>query len=227
MLAAACLMLIATDAIVVIPPLTAGESLTGGSYEWSFGGLLYFLLPLAAIIIAARNLPRILSLGGKRKGFFFGCLLTYAVLAGFAALANVFLYYTYDKLVAWLGHLGNAKVPNSFLGIGNIMEDLGWLRYGAVVAFLQQFAFLLMAAMAAHTITAVQGTWIGWAADGLLVALLVVWMLKPVDMLEHIINLAHTFVFQSNAIKQILSCLALSSVCAVLSRLTIDWREIS
>jgi len=181
--------------------------------EISIGCYLWLLPVMAAIFIPAKNFPRIINLGGKRNNFFWGSLMTYAILACVVSLANVLFNYAFDRIVEASGNF-----EASFLGgIANLIEVFGWTRYGAVVAFLQQFAFLFLFSVFVHTLTASQDKWYGWAADVLIVAIISVFTpIKPLrDAEAWFFNL---ILFHPNALLQITACMVLAALIYSLNR---------
>jgi hypothetical protein len=96
-------------------------------------------------------------------------------------------------------------------GILDIMHVFGWINNGIVVAFFQQFAFLLLFAAFVHTLTAMQDKWYGWVADVLIIVIISVF--TPIAPLRA--SLAWFFnliIFHSNAFLQIAACLILAFV---------------
>ena len=138
----------------------AGVNVSGGGMD-SAGNMLWLLPLLAGIFIPAKNFRRIINLGGKRGSFFWGSLAAHAALAFMVSLASLALFYTFDRAVESAG----------FFDVWNFIEVLGWAQRGPIVAFLQQFAFLFLLATFAHTLTAMQGKWYGWATNIALVAI--------------------------------------------------------
>ncbi|MDR1837508.1 MAG: hypothetical protein LBQ89_07610 [Treponema sp.] len=174
--------------------------------EISVGCYLWLLPVMAAIFIPAENFRRIVNLGGKRKNFFWGSLMTYAILACIVSLANVLFNYIFDPLIEASGNF-----EALFLGgIANLIEVFGWPRYGPIVAFLQQFAFLFLFSVFIHTLTAAQDKWYGWTADVLIVAIIAVFTpIKPLrDAEAWFFNL---ILFHPNALLQIAACMFLAA----------------
>jgi len=173
--------------------------------EISIGCYLWLLPVMAAIFIPAKNFPRIINLGGKRENYFWGSLMTYAILACVVSLVNVLFHYAIDPLIETSGNF-----DASFLGgIANLIEVYGWNRYGPVVAFLQQFAFLFLFSVFVHTLTAAQGKWYGWAADALIIGIIAVFTpIKPLrDAEAWFFNL---IIFHPNVLLQIAACMVLA-----------------
>ena len=181
--------------------------------EISIGCYLWLLPVMAAIFIPAKNFPRIINLGGKRDNFFWGSLMAYAILACVISLVNVVFNYAIDPLIEASGNF-----DASFLrGIANLIEVYGWNRYGPVVAFLQQFAFLFLFSVFVHTLTAAQGKWYGWVADALIIGIIAVFTpIKPLrDAEAWFFNL---IIFHPNALLQIAVCMVLAMGIYMLNR---------
>jgi len=137
-----------------------GESLEGNSGV-SAGWAAWALPVAAAIIISSVNFRRIMSLGGNRKDYFKGTLMTYVILCALASLLGLLIYYLVDIPFVATGLYGDIiSVPDVF----------GWNVYGPVVFFLQQYAFLLLTAFFTHTFCALQGKWYGWVVNAAFIA---------------------------------------------------------
>ncbi|MCL2773397.1 MAG: hypothetical protein FWD71_08600 [Oscillospiraceae bacterium] len=177
------------------------------NHSVSIGNMLWLLIILAPIFIPALNLRRITNLGGKRKSFFIGNIWTYIILAAGVSLVSTIIYYTYDSLIENLGFIGKPL---------NAIEAFGWSSHVAVIAFIQQFAFLLLFAAFVHTLTAIQDKWYGWTADIVIVAIISVFTpIKPLRDAE--VWFFNMIIFHSNAFVQIISCLVLAAVIYAVS----------
>ncbi len=173
----------------------------------SIGNYLWLFIPFAAVYIATKNFRRIVNLGGKRKSFFKGNLVTYLILSGAVALISTLLYYTYDRFIT------DAK---AFEGVLNLLTVFGWSTHGPAAVFFQQFAFLFLLAVCAHTLAAVQGSWIGWTVDIFIAAVLAVFI--PIAPLRTIlIGFFNLIIFQPGALFQILACLVLGGAIYALN----------
>lgn len=201
------LTLIAQDIIQMI--LASGGGSTTSNTFW-------LLVPLAAVRIGAKNFRRIVNLGGKRRNFFAGCFFTYLVLAAVVSLATIVLFYTYDKAIENSGR---------FWGTLNLLNVFGWAARGPVIAFFQQFAFLFLLAVFTHTLTLLQDSWIGWTADGLLIAVIAVF--TPIEPLRRAeAAFFHAILFQPNAFLQILTCLALAVAIYALNKPVLNHKKL-
>jgi hypothetical protein len=179
----------------------------------SAGNALWLLPVFAGIFIPAKNFRRIVNLGGKRSYFFWGSLECYAILSAAVSFANVLIYCTIDAFIQKTGYFD----VKFFAGVVNLIEVFGWIRNGAVAAFLQQFAFLFLFAVFTHTLTAMQDKWYGWAADILLVAIISVF--TPIAPLRSALAWFFTLILtHPNAFLQIFACIILAIAIYFLNR---------
>jgi hypothetical protein len=179
----------------------------GGQILISIGNMLWFLIPLAAIFIPAKNFRRAVNLGGKRKSIFTGSLITYLILSGAVSLTSTLIYYTYDNTIINTG---------AFAGMINLLEVFGWSAHGPVVVILQQFAFLFLLAVFTHTLTSLQDSWLGWTVDILIIAVIAVF--TPIAPLHAVLVwFFYLIIFQANALAQILACLVLGGLIYALN----------
>jgi hypothetical protein len=184
--------------------------------ELGSGNFLYVLPPLCAILIPARNFRKFINLGGKRGGFFWGCLYVYVLLAAGVSLANTALYYAFDLPVLRL---------NLIQDMYNLLDVWGWSAQGAVIAFLRQFAFLFFVAVFFHTLASLHDWWIGWALDALIVAVISVFTpIEPLRKAEYAFFRA--IIFQPGAFWQIFTCLVLAAALYALDGPVLNRRKI-
>jgi len=165
------------------------------------GNYFYLLIILSAIFIPALNFRKMMNLGGKRNDFFTGCAINYTVMAAVISLASIIFYYTYEQFVLTYCYKGGFTL--------NVLYWFGWVNNGPVIAFFQQFAFLLFAAVFIHTLTAMQDKWYGWVTDIVIVAIISVF--TPIAPLRSILAaFFYMIIFNANWLLQILACLILS-----------------
>ncbi len=158
---------------------------------------VYLAVILAAVFIPAVNFKRIMHLNGKRLGFYWGALLNYVMIAATASLLNIVLFELFQSLFG------------SKLVIYNLIEIFGWINHGVLLAFFQQFFFLLLLAVAIHTFTSMQTFRIGWAVDIAIIAVISVF--TPIPMLRGaLIWFFDTIIYQDVAV-QIISCIVLTA----------------
>lgn len=206
--------------IIAVSSKSAGHQL-----QISTGNYFWLLIIMAAIFIPIKNFRRIVNLGGKRDGFFWGCLSCYAILAGAVTIANTFLYYTYERFLISTGYYKGyealvqnpALMDNNYISV-NLIEVFGWQGNGAVIAFVQQFAFLFLLASVIHTLTAMQDKWYGWVTDVIIAAILGVFI--PIAPLRAwLIRFFNLIIFNSNAFIQIAACMLLAIAVYALNKL--------
>lgn len=169
---------------------------------------LYLIIILGAIFIPSLNFRKIMNLGGKRKDFFWGCAVNYIIMAAVISLANLIFYYTYEKFIFSNYYKGGFTL--------NPVYWFGWVDNGPALAFFQQFAFLLFAAVFIHTLTAVQDKWYGWVADIVIIAIISVF--TPIAPLRAALIWFFYMIIFSNAFVQIASCLFLSAAIYALNK---------
>jgi hypothetical protein len=185
--------------------------------ELGSANFLYLLPVLCAILIPARNFRRLINLGARRDDFFWGSLFTYGLLAAGVSLANIAMYYAFDLTVLRMNIFDGLRL--------NLLDVWGWSAQGAVVAFLRQGAFLFLVMVFFHTLTLLHEWWIGWVADGLIIAIISVF--TPIEPLR---NAEYAFfraiLFQPGAFPHIVTCLALAAGLYALTRLLLSRKRI-
>ena len=173
----------------------------------SISNFLLLLIPLSAVFIPSLNYRKMMNLGGKRGSFFTGCFVNHTLIAAGVSLAGVVLYYTYERLILSL-HGGGWTL--------SVLYWFGWLDSGPAVAFLQQFAFLLLAASLIHTLVTAQDKWYGWAADLAIVAVIAVF--TPIAPLRAALVWFFNLIIFSAPLLQISSCLVLAVAVYALNK---------
>jgi len=212
-----CVGLMLVQIIVGVILNAYGIQMNGpDSQSISLAFYLWLMLLIAAIIMPLGNFSRILNLGAKRADYFWGTIESYVVLSGAASLVGVLCNYLVDNPVNKWAQIGTFwTAPGVF----------GWAAHGPVVAFLQQWAFLLLFAVFIHTLVAAQDRWYGWVADVVIVAIISVF--TPIAPLRHAEAwFFNAILFQPNALLQILSCLVLAAAIYALSKPVLNRRVI-
>ena len=193
------------DLVMFILERTGVLANVDGNMTVSVGNYLFLLVLLIPIVIPALNFRKIMNLGAKRDDFFKGCAVNYILMAAVISFVCIVLYFTYDRVMIESAYKG---------GTMDVLYWFGWIGNGVVVAFFQQFAFLLLLAVVVHTLTAVQDRWYGWLTDVLIVAIISVF--TPIAPLRSaLVWFFALIIFHSNALIQIASCLVLA--CGVYS----------
>ena len=197
----------AANYIIYVILAMKGDDLTGNEGV-SIGWAVWALPVAAGIIISAVNFRRIMSLGGNRKDYFKGSLMSYVILCAIASLIGVVIYYAIDLPFVATGLYG---------GMISVPEVFGWITYGPVVFFLQQFAFLLLTAFFTHTFCALQGKWYGWVVNAAFIAGIPVF--SAIEPLRNILaGYFYLIFFQPNPLLQILTCLVVGFAFYMLSK---------
>ncbi|HEX2938482.1 MAG TPA: hypothetical protein VHO66_06125 [Ruminiclostridium sp.] len=160
---------------------------------------LYMLVILAPIFVPALNFRKIMHLNGKKLDFYWGSLINYCIIAAVVSFLNIVLYLQCKAIFG----------PN--LTVWNLVSLFGWMRHGVAAAFFQQFAFLILAAIAIHTLVSIQTFWFGWAADAILAAVISVFIPIPV-LRQSLLWFFNLIIFNDNAFLQIIVCLLLAAV---------------
>lgn len=169
----------------------------------SLGNFLWLILPLAAIFIVKNNLKKIINLGGNRKGFFFGSIGTYVILASVVTLANSLFLYFSDGLMVSSG---------TYVGVLNLATLFGWSTNGFLIGAIQQFTFLLLLATMAHTLMMLKGSWYGVIIKICCMSILVI-VISIGPLRAMLIYFINTILFNPEWLSQIAICLSLS--CAI------------
>jgi hypothetical protein len=175
------------------------------------GNTLYLLPLLVGIFIPALNFTKLMNLGGKRLDFFKASVLNYAIIAACVTLASLVLHYTFDRAVD--NHALYIMRPEhiEYHVDLNLWNVFGFAQNGAVIAFIQMWAFLMLLSVVAHTLTLAQRHWYGIAADILIIAIISVF--TPIAPLRAaLVWFFNMIIFHDTAVIQILSCLVLGAV---------------
>jgi len=136
---------------------------SGGDNSGIENNVFYGVALLAAILIPSRNFKKNITLNIKKKDFFFGAAMNYAILSFAVSLVTLLLFYF-------------AAQPVTNAGMGYDMTFLalyrafGWSAHNPAVGFLQQFGFLFFWCVLIHTLVGLQDKWIGWVIDCVIVA---------------------------------------------------------
>ncbi|MCL2527561.1 MAG: hypothetical protein FWE42_04000 [Defluviitaleaceae bacterium] len=174
---------------------------------------LWLLPVMAGIALPAYNFRRIINLGGKREDFFWGCLVTYVILAAVVSLIVTISNFTIEPLLE-----RHEYYDPSFLGgIVNLTEVFGWANNGFIAGFFQQFALLFLFSVFVHVFTAAQGKWYGWVAAVGVIAIISVF--TPIAPLRRsLVWFFNLILFHDNALVQILACLVIGAGVYLISR---------
>lgn len=180
------------------------------SMSISRGNYTYLYMLMIPFFIVYRNFGKLTHLSATKKDYYFGSMLTYAIASAAVSLVNTFIHLVIDPI-------------NKTQTVINLMEICGWAENGVVLAFIQQFAFLLLVSIFLHVLLSMQSYWYGWLTDAVLVAIICVFV--PIQPLRHILlGFFDVMMFNSNAWLHIGICL-LSNVGLAFAGLSILKRK--
>lgn len=152
--AGAIIPLIITAAVVLLATTSADSeiALSRGNYTW----LYLIMLPF---FIVFGSFKKLIHLNASKKSYFLGSMATYVLAALAVSSINTIIHLTVDH---W----------NQTQTVINLIELCGWWQNGVVVAFLQQFVFLLMCSIFLHVLLSIQPYWYGWLTDAAVIAVI-------------------------------------------------------
>ena len=182
-------------AVVILCATSSGNIvLSNGNYTW----LLAVLTPFFFVFY---DFTKLMHLGASKKDYFFGCLISYGVLASCISLANTAIHLLIDPMY-------------SAQTVINMMDVCQWTKNGIFFAVLQQMFFLLLVMIFLHMLLSMQAHWYGWLADALLVATFCIF--TPIAPLRTILaGFFQIIMLNSNAVLHICICLLLSTVLSL------------
>jgi len=174
---------------------------------------LWLMPVMVAIAIPAFSYRRVINLGGKRNSFFAGGIITYVVIAAIVSFFVTLFNFTIEPIFERSAYFD----PNFLGGIVNLVEVFGWANRGFMVAFFQQFAFLVFFSAFVHTLAAAHSRWYGWVADVAIIAIISVF--TPIPILRRsLVWFFNLILFHPNALVQIAGCLVLAAVVYGISK---------
>jgi len=187
---------------VLVIVLSSNNVSMEGNSTISAGCFLFLLIPMTAWRLSGRHYRRLINLGGQRRDFLWGSLATIGILAAGVSLVNIVCYYAMDMPI---------NQAERFPGIINLLTVFGWINNGAIVAFFQQFVFLVLIGVFCFTLGSCQDKWYGWVADGLVISIISVF--TPIEPLRAIEGaFFYLLIFEPRAWLQIIACLLISAV---------------
>ena len=178
-------------ALVVLCATSSGEVvLSNGNYTW----LLAVLTPFFFVFY---DFTKLMHLGANKKNYFFGCLISYGLLAFCISLVNTVIHL-------WIDPVYSAQT------VINMMDVCKWTENGMIVAGLQQMFFLLLVMVFLHVLLSMQSHWYGWLTDAVLVAIICIF--TPIAPLRAILSgFFQMIMLNGNAVLHIGICLLLSA----------------
>ena len=178
-------------ALVVLCATSSGDVvLSNGNFTW----LLAALTPFFFVFY---DFTKFMHLGASKKDYFFGCLISYGVLAFCISFVNTVIHLLIDPVY-------------SAQTVINMMDVCKWTQNGIIVAGLQQMFFLLLVMVFLHVLLSMQTHWYGWLTDAVLAAIICIF--TPIAPLRAVLSgFFQIIMFNSNAILHIGICLLLSA----------------
>ena len=184
--------------ITVIVTLCATSSgdvvLSNGNYTW----LLAVLTPFFFVFY---DFTKLMHLGTSKKDYYFGCLISYGLLAFCISLVNTVIHLVIDPLYP-------AQT------VINLMDVCHWTENGMVAAGVQQMFFLLLFMIFLHVLLSMQAHWYGWLTDAALAAIICIF--TPIAPLRAVLTgFFRIIMLNGDAVLHIGICLLLSAALSL------------
>lgn len=178
-------------ALVVLCATSSGDVvLSNGNYTW----LLAVMTPFFFVFY---DYTKLMHLGASKRDYFFGCLISYSVLALGISLINTLIHLLIDPV-----YPAQAVI--------NMMDVCKWTENGIIIAGVQQMFFLLLVMIFLHVLLSMQPHWYGWLTDAILVAIISIF--TPIAALRGILSgFFQIIMLNGNALLHIGICLLLSA----------------
>ena len=177
--------------LVVLCVTSSGDVvLSNGNYTW----LLAVMTPFFFVFY---DYTKLMHLGASKRDYFFGCLISYGVLALGISLINTLIHLLIDPV-----YPAQAVI--------NMMDVCKWTENGIIIAGVQQMFFLLLVMIFLHVLLSMQPHWYGWLTDAILVAIISIF--TPIAALRGILSgFFQIIMLNGNALLHIGICLLLSA----------------
>ena len=181
-------------ALVVLCATSSGDVvLSNGNYTW----LLAVMTPFFSFFFVFYDYTKLMHLGASKRDYFFGCLISYGVLALGISLINTLIHLLIDPV-----YPAQAVI--------NMMDVCKWTENGIIIAGVQQMFFLLLVMIFLHVLLSMQPHWYGWLTDAVLVAIISIF--TPIAALRGILSgFFQIIMLNGNALLHIGICLLLSA----------------
>lgn len=178
-------------ALVVLCATSSGDVvLSNGNYTWLLAGM-------APFFFVFYDYTKLMHLGASKRDYFFGCLISYGVLALGISLINTLIHLLIDPV-----YPAQAVI--------NMMDVCKWTENGIIIAGVQQMFFLLLVMIFLHVLLSMQPHWYGWLTDAILVAIISIF--TPIAALRGILSgFFQIIMLNGNALLHIGICLLLSA----------------
>lgn len=127
-------------ALVVLCATSSGDVvLSNGNYTW----LLAVMTPFFFVFY---DYTKLMHLGASKRDYFFGCLISYGILALSISLINTLIHLLIDPVYP-------ART------VINMMDVCNWTENGIFIAGVQQLFFLLLVMIFLHVLLSMQSHW--------------------------------------------------------------------
>ena len=182
-------------ALVVLCATSSGDVvLSNGNYTW----LPAVLTPFFFVFY---DFKKFMHLGASKKDYYFGCLISYGVLAFCISLVNTAIHLLIDPVYP-------AQT------VINMMDVCNWTENGIIAAGLQQLFFLLLMMVFLHVLLSMQAHWYGWLTDAVFVAIICIF--TPIAPLRAVLaGFFQLIMLNGNAALHIGICLLLSAALSL------------
>lgn len=178
-------------ALVVLCATSSGDVvLSNGNYTW-------LLAVMTLFFFVFYDYTKLMHLGASKRDYFFGCLISYGILALGISLINTLIHLLIDPV-----YPAQAVI--------NMMDVCKWTENGIIIAGVQQMFFLLLVMIFLHVLLSMQPHWYGWLTDAILVAIISIF--TPIAALRGILSgFFQIIMLNGNALLHIGICLLLSA----------------
>ena len=184
--------------ITVIVTLCATSS---GDVVLSNGNYIWLLAVLTPFFFVFYDFTKLMHLGTSKKDYYFGCLISYGLLAFCISLVNTVIHLVIDPLYP-------AQT------VINLMDVCHWTENGMVVAGVQQMFFLLLFMIFLHVLLSMQAHWYGWLTDAALAAIICIF--TPIAPLRAVLaGFFRIIMLNGDAVLHIGICLLLSAALSL------------
>ena len=182
-------------ALVVLCATSSGDVvLSNGNYTW----LLAVMTPFFFVFY---DYTKLMHLGASKRDYFFGCLISYGVLALGISLINTLIHLLIDP-----GYPAQAVI--------NMMDVCKWTENGIFIAGVQQMFFLLLVMIFLHVLLSMQAHWYGWLTDAVFAAILCIF--TPIAPLRAVLaGFFQGIMLNGNAAVHMGICLLLSAALSL------------
>lgn len=184
--------------ITVIVTLCATSS---GDVVLSNGNYIWLLAVLTPFFFVFYDFKKLMHLGTSKKDYYFGCLISYGLLAFCISLVNTVIHLVIDPLYP-------AQT------VINLMDVCHWTENGMVAAGVQQMFFLLLFMIFLHVLLSMQAHWYGWLTDAALAAIICIF--TPIAPLRAVLaGFFRIIMLNGDAVLHIGICLLLSAALSL------------